>query len=94
MRELVSAVAGLHSEALSKVRIFPRGIIHQPMYLMMRALVSAPDIGAIIDRLLNTKVVRSVVIFPYGLLATEGFQIDVSVGGSAEASGVVTQAGD
>lgn len=86
LRELVTAVVGIRSK-LGGTRVFPRGIIAKDS-LLLRAVIAAPDIKELLDELLHTKLVGGVVVFPYGVVQTEAFQIDVSVGGVPEASGI------
>jgi hypothetical protein len=89
LRELVAAVVGIHSK-LGGVRVFPRGI-RAPDSLTLRAVLTGPDIKELLNELLHTKLVSGIVVFPYGVLQTEAFQIDVSIGGIPEAGGIGLQ---
>jgi hypothetical protein len=59
---------------------------------MVRAVIAEPNITALLNELLHTKLVSGVVVFPYGVVQTEAFQIDVSIGGVQESGGVGLQA--
>jgi hypothetical protein len=89
MRELVTAVVGMHGK-LGGIRVFPRGITIRDS-LMVRAVIAEPNITALLNELLHTKLVSGVVVFPYGVVQTEAFQIDVSIGGVPESGGVGLQ---
>jgi hypothetical protein len=91
LRELVTAVVGIHSK-LGGIRVFPRGL-PAPDSLTLRAILTAPDIKELLDELLHKKLVGGIVVFPYGVLQTEAFQIDVSIGGIPVAGGIGLQAG-
>jgi DNA-directed RNA polymerase subunit F len=89
LREMVNAIAALNKEGLGSMRVFPRGIIG-PDRLHVQAVVQAPSLQDMLRAIFEQThhLVSGVVIFPYGVLATEAYQINMTIGGeSVSASG-------
>jgi DNA-directed RNA polymerase subunit F len=89
LREMVDAIAALSKKGLGSMRVFPRGII-APDRLHVQAVVQAPSLQDILRAIFEQThhLVSGVVIFPYGVVATEAYQLNMTIGGeSVSASG-------
>jgi hypothetical protein len=79
--ELVAVVAQIYQQGMTQVKIFPKG---RPAVdsVAVSGLVSAANLSSVLTNIL-TKVPRytGVVIFPYGIVNPETFQVNVQFGG-------------
>ena len=79
--ELVAVVAEIYQQGMTQVKIFPKG---RPAVdsVEVSGLVSAGNLSSVLTGIL-TKVPRytGVVIFPYGIVNPETFQVNVQFGG-------------
>jgi hypothetical protein len=86
LRELVSIVVGLKSNGLGAFRIFPRGI-GRVDGLTVQTTVPAPDITNLLINIFGINHptrIGGVVIFPYGILAVDSYQVNLSLGNTGE----------
>lgn len=81
--DLVSAVAAIHQQGMTQVKIFPKG---KPAVdsVEVSGLVSAANLNSVLTGILtNVPRYTGVVIFPFGILNPETFQVNVQFGGEA-----------
>ena len=80
--ELVGIVAQIYHQGMTKVTVFPKG---KPVVdgIQVSGVVDAANISAVLTGIL-THVPRytGVIVFPYGIVAPESFQVNVEFGGA------------
>ena len=87
LQELVGIVAGLQSKGLSTLRVFPKGLPPVVDSLSVQATIPATNAANILNIILNqTPRLTGVVIFPYGIINPEAFQINLTLGNTVEAA--------
>jgi hypothetical protein len=86
LKELVRAVAELHSKGLRNYRIFPRGIIETDG-LVVKGIVDSKSLNSIFsDWILKTPRLTGLFVFPYGLPAVEQVAVTVELGETVQRS--------
>ena len=81
--DLVSSVAEIYQQGMTQVKIFPKG---KPAVdsVEVSGLISAANLSSVLTGILtNVPRLTGVVIFPYGILNPETFQVNVQLGGEA-----------
>lgn len=82
--ELVGLVAQVYQQGLTTATVFPKG---RPAWdtVVVQGVVSAANISSVLTGIL-TKVpsLKGVVVFPYGIVSPETFQVNVEFGGARE----------
>jgi hypothetical protein len=90
LRELVSIAAGLQSNGLDRLRVFPKGIPPVVDGLTVVGVVDAPQVSAILNKILSqTPRLAGVSIFPYGIPTTEIYEVNVALGNTVAAGNAV-----
>jgi DNA-directed RNA polymerase subunit F len=88
LREMVDAIAALSKKGLGSMRVFPRGIVG-PDRLHVQAIVQAPAFQDMLRAIFEQThhLVSGVVIFPYGVLAAEAYELSMTIGGESVSAG-------
>jgi hypothetical protein len=78
--ELVGVVAQIHQHGLAQLSVYTKGTTN-PDGVEVRGVVSAANISSVLNNIL-TQVPRytGVVIFPYGIISPEAYQVNVHIG--------------
>jgi hypothetical protein len=81
--ELVGIVAQIYQQGLNKTTVFPKG---RPAVdsILVSGVVDSANLSAVLTGILtNVPRLTGVVVFPYGIVAPETFQVNVQLGGAA-----------
>jgi len=82
--ELSSIVADIYQQGLTRIKIFPKG---KPAVdsIEVSGIVDTANLGTVLTGILtNVPRYTGVVIFPYGIINPELFQVTVQVGAKQE----------
>ena len=79
LKDLVRVVAGLHTNGMEKLRVFPKGI-PVPTGLTVQCVIDRSKLDLITKILLETPRCTGVVVFPYGIPIPDVFHVNANIG--------------